>query len=262
MNDVRDMSAAERRLHITRLITEQGMVRSSELMMLFDISDTSIRRDLNILEDEGHIKRVHGGAIANTHDRTASFIEKMRDHLAEKQRIGQAAAQLIHEREAILFDSGTTTLQVAMHIPKHLRTSTMLTIVTNSIALVEEVRIWPSSNLVLLGGMYLPDYHATVGPQAIEQLQKIMADKVFLGAEGLTVSEGITTAHTLMAEVDGTMARRAQQVIVTTDSSKLGRPGVNRIISLDKIDLVITDTGAPKEIVDAIREQGVEVWVV
>jgi DeoR/GlpR family transcriptional regulator of sugar metabolism len=138
----------------------------------------------------------------------------------------------------------------------------MLTIVTNSLPMAEELRAWPAPNLILLGGFYLPDYQATVGPQALEHLSHITADKVFLGADGLTLTEGLTTGHILMADLDRMMAERARQVIVTTDSSKLGRAGLIHVLGVRQVHMIITDLGAPPDIVDAIRVEGVEVRLV
>lgn len=138
----------------------------------------------------------------------------------------------------------------------------MLTVVTNSIPLSQEMQAWPSPNLILLGGLCLSDYQATVGPHALEDLSRISADKAFLGADGLTVAEGLTTGHVLMADFDRLMAQRARQVILTVDSSKLGFAGLVRVIDVKQIHLIITDRDAPPEVVDAIRAEGVEVRLV
>ena len=137
-----------------------------------------------------------------------------------------------------------------------------MTVVTNSIPLSQEMQTWPSPNLILLGGLYLPDYQATVGLNALENLSRIMTDKALLGADGLTLSEGITTGHVLMADVDRLMAERARQVILTTDSSKLGRAGFATVIPIQKIHILITDHDAPPDVVAAIRAEGVEVRMV
>jgi DeoR/GlpR family transcriptional regulator of sugar metabolism len=260
MVELADLQASERRERIAQLVADRQMVRVAALVSDFGVTDTSIRRDLAILESEGRLRRVHGGALAVPRDiRAGWYNEKARHHLAEKQRIGAAAAELITPGDILVFDSGTTTLQVASNIPAPLRTGGMLTLITNSFPLVEMVRSWPAPNLIFLGGLWLPDYQATVGPQALEQLRTITADKVFLGADGLTLAEGITTAHILMAEIDRSMAERARHVILTADSSKLDRAGLVPIVPIHMIHTMITDTGAPPDTVAAIRDQGVEV---
>jgi DeoR family transcriptional regulator of aga operon len=254
---------SERRSRILDMLHADGRVRVTDLVRTLGVTDTSIRRDLASLEEEGKLRRVHGGAVTLPADpRAERFTEKQSLRLAEKRRIGAAAAEMVEQGNVLIVDSGTTTLQVAAAISGTLRSGGMLTIVTNSLPLVDELRTWPAPNVVLLGGYYLPDYQATVGPQAIEQLSRISADKVFLGADGLTVAEGITTGHVLMADVDRLMAERARQVILTTDSSKLGRAGLARVIPLPRIHLLVTDRDAPPDIVAAIRAEGVEVRLV
>lgn len=263
MASTEELRTPERRARILELLSERGHVRVTDLVSTLGVTDTSIRRDLISLESEGRLRRIHGGAVPIPIDPRAQRFGEMRQlHLAEKRRIGAAAAEMVNAGDILILDSGTTTLQVAAYIPKGLRAGGMLTIVTNSLPLADEMRTWPAPNLVLLGGFYLPDYQATVGPQALEQLSRISADKVFLGADGLTLAEGITTRHVLMADLDRLMAERSRQVILTTDSSKLGRPGLVRVIGIGQVHRVITGREAPTDIVEAIRAEGVEVLLV
>lgn len=242
------------------MLRDGRRVRVAELVREFGVTDTSIRRDLAILEADGVLLRVHGGAVANAgDDRPRPVTDRMRLHLAEKQRIGEAAANLIGPGEIVLFDSGTTTLQVASHIPARLRTNGMLTIITNSLRLADEVLTWPAPNLILLGGLCIPDYQAIVGAQALEQLEHVMVDKVFLGIDGLTMADGATTADILMAQINRRMAECARQVILVTDSSKLGRAGFEPIVGVNQIHRLVTDTGAPEALVRELRAEGVQV---
>ncbi|MCL4528438.1 MAG: DeoR/GlpR family DNA-binding transcription regulator, partial [Chloroflexi bacterium] len=172
------------------------------------------------------------------------------------------AAELIKPKDILLLDSGTTTLQVIRHVPSVLRNGSVITLVTNSMPIAQEVLTWPSPNLTILGGLYLPDYQATVGPQTLNQLQELRADKVFLGADGLTLESGPTTANILMAEVDRMMVERSQQVILVTDSSKIGRAGFVPIKALNSIHTLVTDSNAPSDIIASIRDMGIEVLLV
>ena len=262
-NQPQDLSAVERRSLISQMVVEKGKVYLSDLVEQFQITETSIRRDLIILEANGDLKRIHGGAISVLgNSRTESFIEKMRLNSSAKQRIGKAAAALVKPHDVVLFDSGTTTLQIIKQIPAELRLSTSITLVTNSVAISQEVLAWPSPNLIILGGIYLPDYQATAGPQTLQQLQGLTADLVFLGADGLTIEGGATTADILMAEVDRLMTERSRKAILVTDSSKLGRIGFVPIKPLSAFQMIITDSDAPAEIVETIRRQGIEVILV
>jgi DeoR/GlpR family transcriptional regulator of sugar metabolism len=258
-----DLSAAERRSQIGQMVLEKGKVLVADLVDQFRVTETSIRRDLTLLEEGGRLKRVHGGAIPIPgSSRTDSFAEKKELHIKAKERIGKVAAELIRPKDIVLLDSGTTTLQVVRHVPSVLRNSNMITLVTNSQPIAQEVLTWPSPNLTILGGLYLPDYQATVGPQTLAQLDELTADKVFLGADGVTLGSGATIANILMAEVDRKMADHSRQVILVTDSSKLGRVGFVPIKAMKSIHTLITDMNAPIDIIESIRELGVQVLLV
>ncbi|MGE5073770.1 MAG: DeoR/GlpR family DNA-binding transcription regulator [Anaerolineae bacterium] len=258
-----EASAAERRSQIAQMVLEKGKVLVTDLVNQFHVTETSIRRDLTLLEEGHRLKRIHGGAIPIPgSSRTDSFSEKIELHIKIKERIGKAAAELIRPKDVLLLDSGTTTLQVVRHIPVSLRSSNLITLVTNSMPIAHEVLTWPSPNVTILGGLYLPDYQATVGPQTLAQLRELMADKVFLGTDGLTLGSGPTTANILMAEVDRMMTDHARQVILVTDSTKVGRVGFVPIKPLSGIHTLITDTGAPTDLIDSIRAMGVEVLLV
>lgn len=258
-----DLSAAERRSQIAQMVLENGKVLVSSLVEQFHVTEPSIRRDLTILENNGRLKRIHGGAIPIPgSSRTDSFAEKMDLHIKAKERIGQVAASLIKPKDILLLDSGTTTLQVIHHVPATLRNSNLITLVTNSQPIAQEVLTWPSPNLTILGGLYLPDYQATVGPQTLGQIQDMRASRVFLGTDGLTLQSGMTTANILMAEVDRMMADHSQQIILVTDSSKFGRVGFVPVKPVTAFHMIITDTNAPADMVQAIRDLGVEVLLV
>lgn len=245
------------------MVLENGKVVVTDLVEMFHVTETSIRRDLTLLEESERLKRIYGGAISLPgNSRTDSFKEKKELHNKAKERIGKAAAELISSKDIILLDSGTTTLQIVRHMPSILKTSGRVTLVSNSIPIAQDVLSWPSPNLTILGGMYLPDYQATVGPQTIAQLRELNADKVFLGTDGLTIGSGVTTTNILMAEVDRMMADHARKVILVADSSKIGRVGFLPVKPVSAFNMIITDTNAPPDIVQAIREMGVEVLLV
>lgn len=258
-----ELSAAERRSQIAQMVMETGKVYVADLVARFEVTETSIRRDLTLLEESKRLRRIHGGAIPLPGSfRTDSFAEKAELHIGAKERIGRVAAEMIGPDNIILLDSGTTTLQVVRSIPSALRESNHITLVTNSIPLAHEVLAWPSPNLTILGGIYLPDYQATVGPQTLAQLSELSADIVFLGADGLTLHSGATTANVLMAEVDRLMVEKSRKAVLVTDSSKIGRVGFVPVKAIDAFNTLITDTSAPDDVVKAIRDMGVEVLLV
>jgi DeoR/GlpR family transcriptional regulator of sugar metabolism len=261
MND--RMNAHQRRELIIRHIRERGRIQVAELMDEFGLTDTSIRRDLSILESKGVIRRVHGGAVSTSEGLHIALLAERKIHFeAQKRRIGAIAAEYIQPRDVLLMDTGTSVLQVARNIPESIRHQGTLRIATNSTLLLDEIGSWATPNLLLLGGIFLPEHWATVGPEVLTSLQQITANRAFLGCDGLTLNGGITSAHPLIAQTGREMANRAEQVIVLADHSKLGRAGFVPIMPIDKIDILITDSSATEQMIESLRERDIQVVVV
>jgi len=257
------LTAHQRRLKIAQQMQEHGSVRVAELMRSFRVTDTSIRRDLEILQSQGRLRRIHGGAVATSRSEAfQSFQAKALIHSEEKARIGAAGAALVRAGESILLDSGTTVLEVGLHLPKSLNGPTPLTVVTNSLPVILELENWNSIHLNLLGGILLPEFQATIGPQTLANLRRVQVDKAFIGCDGLTLSHGLTTPHMLIAEVGRVMAEVAREVIAVADSTKLGRVGFTPIVPLNAVHTLVTDSGAPEELVNEIRAAGIQVLLV
>lgn len=254
------VSAHERREMIARLVDEDQRVSVAELTDRFRVTDASIRRDLILLEDAGRLRRVHGGAVSHAAKLSSgAYTTKLRIHRDEKARIGAAAARLVRPGEVVLFDSGTTVAHVAAQMPPALRAGNAITAVTYSLPVADEIGGWEAPHLVVVGGLFLPDYRAFVGPQAIASLRDLTADVFFVGCDGLTVESGLTTPHVLVAEIGEAAAGRARRVVAVADASKLGRQGFTSIIPLSAVDILITDTGADPERVAELRDAGVDV---
>lgn len=252
--------AGERRERIARLVDQDERVSVTALTELFGVTDASIRRDLIILENAGRLRRIHGGAVGHGANLAHSvFSTKLRVRREEKIRIGAVAAELLRPGEVVLFDSGTTVAQVAAQMPRQLRTANAITAVTYSLPVIEEIGGWEAAHLICLGGLYLPDYRAFVGPQTIASVRELTADVIFLGCDGLTLENGLTTPHVLVAEVGAAATGRARRVIALADSSKLGRQGFTPIVPLSGVQLLITDTGADPRLVAELRASGLEV---
>lgn len=254
------LSAHERREQIARLVEEGRRVTVSDLTARYGVTDASIRRDLIMLEADGRLRRVHGGAVSGRGNGAGgAYAAKLRLHRDEKARIGLAAARLVSPGEIVLFDSGTTVAAVAARMPVPLRAPSAITVVTYSLPVVDEIGGWEAPHLVVVGGLYLPEYRSFAGPGAIEALRALTADTIFLGCDGLTVESGLTTPHVLVAEVGAMATSRGRRVVAVADSTKLGRQGFTTIVPLSEVDILITDAGADRDRVAEIREAGVEV---
>ena len=259
-----DTRTEERRIAILEELAQNQAVQVVDLSKQFGVSEVSIRRDLAHLEAIGALRRIHGGAVPapNTSPAAVSPARSTPAHLAEKVRIARAAAALIAPGERLIFDSGSTVLQVAMQLPAELRQSGDLTVITNSLPVVREIGPCKGVHLILLGGVYLPQYEVTVGPQTLDQLRTLHADKLFLGADGLTFARGVTTANVLEAEVNRATISAATDVVVVADSSKIGLIGLTTLTPLVNISKLITDTNAADDFVASLRRQGVDVSLV
>jgi DeoR/GlpR family transcriptional regulator of sugar metabolism len=254
------MSARERRRRITGLLAEEGRLSVAELAERFGVTDVSIRRDLVALEDEGELRRVHGGAVpTGVRGRNGTYARQARQNHELKARIGALSATLVRRGDIVTFDSGSTVAQVATHLPAVLQRGSAITAVTNSLPVIREISSWDAPHLVCLGGLYLPEHEALVGPQTIADMRDLSADLVFIGCDGLTPEAGLTTQHVLVAEVGATMASQARRVVVVADSTKLGRRGFTPIVPLSAAHVLVTDDGADPEVLRAVRDAGLDV---
>jgi len=256
-------SNEKRKLAILEELANAHRVVVSDLSQKFGVSEVSIRRDLKGLETRGLLRRIRGGAISVPQTILEwSFNEKMLMHKEQKERIGRAAAAMVENEDVIIMDSGTTVVHVARHISRDILMSGHLTVITSSLPIVRELGSWKGVNLILLGGIYLPLQEVVVGPQALAGLADLHANKMFLGAGGLSLDVGATTATVLDAEVDRASVKISEQVIAVIDSSKIGRKGLATVVPLTEIDILITDDGAPADFVAQARALGVDVRIV
>jgi DeoR/GlpR family transcriptional regulator of sugar metabolism len=244
----------KRREAIIAELGRRDSVQIAELSRLFGVSEVTIRRDIRCLEASGALRRIHGGAI---HPSASTA-----PHDDRKHRIGRAAATMVVSDDRIILDSGSTALQVAVHLPDDVLRSGKLSIITASLPVVNQLATQAGVHLIVLGGVFLPEYQVMIGPNTLDALRGLHADKMFLGTDGLTFSCGVTTANVLEAEVDRAMVRAASQIIVVTESSKIGGIGLANIMPLTEIHTLITDSDAPADFVAQLRAAGIEVILV
>ena len=261
--ELEDLGATQRRTLILEVLKRSQIVQVTELSRSFGISMVSVRRDLEILEKKGYLKRIHGGAVAVQAPSISELLKvDTREKQVIKERIGKAAAELIQSSDNIILDSGTTPLQVAKNISYELLNHGNLSVITNSLPILHTLGSEIGVHLILLGGIYLPNYDLVMGPQTVEQIRSLHADKLFLGTDGLTFTQGITTANQLEAEVSRMFVEASSEVIVVSDSSKIGSKGLATIAPVEAIHKLITDKDAPDEFVGQLRDRGVEVILV
>ncbi|TFV99995.1 DeoR/GlpR family DNA-binding transcription regulator [Leifsonia flava] len=261
--------AGIRRDRAAALVADRGFVRVRDLAVAFGVTDVTARADLDQLEREGLIRRVHGGAVPSTDpaataiarrpEREPSFEEALSASAGPKESIGEAAAALVSSGQSVILDVGTTTLQVARSLRAR-RDLDDVTIFTNglSIALELESAI-PRFTVVLTGGTLRPRQHSLVDPLARGILADLRADIAFIGCNGVDVERGVTNANLPEAAVKIAMIRAAGRAVVVADSSKLGEVHLARISSLDEVDILVTDAAAPAVLLGEFEQAGLTV---
>jgi DeoR family transcriptional regulator of aga operon len=253
------MLSEERRIKILELVQQHGNVHVRDLSERFSTSEATIRSDLNKLYTRGYLKRTHGGAVRpETISIDRSLQEKSKMHADEKQRIGAAAAELIADGESIILDSGTTTQQIARHI----KSRKNLKVITNGVNIAMELLGVPEIQLILLGGAVRPKSFSVVGHFAEEMLDRLSADKLFIGADACDMEFGLTTPNLEEAQVNQSMVRIAKEKILAADSSKFGKRSLARIMSIGEIDKIITDEDLPEATQAELKAKGIELILV
>ena len=250
------MNSHKRHQIILDLINQNDSVQVTELVSMFGVSEVTIRRDLDILERQGLLRRVHGGAISGSgRSYEPPFISRSAKCSEEKQRIGKAAAEMIHNGDSIMLDVGTTTLEIARNIFDRQN----LTVITPSfhiaLALVEH----PGIRLILTGGILRRGELSLVGHLAERTIEGFNVDKFFMGAGGIDPEFGFTEFNLEDTLVKQAMLKRAKEIIVVADSSKFGLIALNSIAPISVADRILTDTNAPVEMVEQIEQLGIEV---
>ncbi|MGI9146419.1 MAG: DeoR/GlpR family DNA-binding transcription regulator, partial [Chloroflexota bacterium] len=208
------------------------------------------------LEAEVWVRRVHGGALlVPSRAYEPTFGEKLVQFIEEKRRIGAAAAALVQSGDTVILSPGTTTMEVA----RHLSGVRNLTVVTSAVNIAAELAPDPDIEVVVTGGNLRGTTYALVGSLAEETLRSLHVDKLFLGGNGLTVVNGLTTPDLSVATTDRALLRAAERVIVTADHSKIGRTTLCQTAAIESIHVLVTDTGILSEQRRAFERAGLEV---
>ncbi len=247
---------AERHHQIHAIISDQNRATVQELSTLFGVSEATIRRDLEELNNQGLIRRTHGGAIrAMTAPKEPPILQRMDEHPDEKARIGRAAVELIGDGDTIFMGSGSTVLEIARNLPAGIN----LTVITNSLPVVNEVATRPGIELIVIGGMLRQSEMSMVGHVAEQAVREFRADRVFMGMFAVDIACGFTNDYPLEISTDRAILSIAPQVIVLADHSKFGRVSSMLLAPLTAAQIIITDHATPETILDELRELGIEV---
>ena len=245
--------SSERQDEIHFLLQEHRNLTVIELAQRFKVSEMTIRRDLKNLAALGLIQREHGRAIYPPVPMDTLLMMSMGEAEREKARIGQLAATLISEGDSIILDAGTTTLAVAQAL------NTKCTVITNSLPIASVLGNRDGITLLMTGGEVRSGTFALVGPITRSVFKGFNADKLFLGATGVSIERGLSTANMLESEVKQAMLSVAKEVILVAHSAKIGQVNFHTFALWDSVQILVTDSGLLAPIRKELEIMGVKV---
>lgn len=244
---------SERQQRIKQMVVEQNVLKVSELSVVFGVSEMTIRRDLEALEEAGHLERRFGGAVASEQAAfDSNYDVRLETQIKQKAAIARHAATLVNDGDTVAIDASTTALMFAKEISNR-----PVTIITNSLDTAQALR--NSEAKVIMTGGYLRQIAGSfLGPLAIQTLQNLKVDLSFISGKALLVPDGLMDSDLDEAEVKRALLQASAKSIVLIDSSKFGKRALVRIAKLDSFDLLISDTELAPEIQEHLQKQAIE----
>ena len=246
------MLSAERRLKIAELASNNSGIRTSELSDMFEVSEMTILRDLNVLEEEGILKRVYGGAVAikdTSMDIPVVLREKI--NVEAKNTISWHALDLISDGDSIMLDGSSTSLALA----KCLHSKKDITVISNGFNIINVLKDIKKVNIISLGGEYDPVTMNFTGPASISMLSGFNADKAFISSAGISVNAGVTVANSMQASLKKAMIDSSVQSILLVDNTKFGKVTLNKVCDIEDLDMIITDKKPDQSFLYNFREK-------
>lgn len=252
-------STVERRKKILNMLEKNGQVFVHELSEEFEVSEVTIRNDLELFESKRLLIRSRGGAMKyeNSVGMDFQLSDKDKIHYAEKIRIGKKAATLVNPGETIILDSGTTTMEIA----KNLSPDDPINVITNAFNIANQLINSSNINIIVPGGTLRKNSHSLVGPLAEKSIRNFYVDKVFLGVDGFDTAQGAFTPNIEEASLNQIMIEISKEVILVADSSKFKRRSLAFICPTTKIDIVVTDEQISREDQNRLADLGVKVII-
>ncbi|GCE09686.1 DeoR/GlpR family DNA-binding transcription regulator [Dictyobacter aurantiacus] len=247
------MLKEERQRYIVDRLHREGKILGTDLVMQLKVSEDTIRRDLNELAEAGILQRVHGGALPRA--LSSSYEERLQTSTGAKVTIARAAADLIHDGQVIIMDSGTTVHEIANQIPPNRQA----TVITNSIPVAATLALHPHIEVQVLGGKLKKDAQAMIGVPVIEALKQIRADLCFLGICSLHPEIGISMPDMEEVYTKRTMIEQAAEIVAVSEASKLGTAAPYIVASITALTYLVTDTSTDDKSLAPYRQLGIQV---
>jgi DeoR/GlpR family transcriptional regulator of sugar metabolism len=246
----------ERQRQILSLLKRQGRLSVAEIVAQFSISEATARRDLESLASKGQVQRVHGGVISvEQAPPELPVLERKSEQAEEKARIGRAAADLVADKETVFLGSGTTVLEVA----RNLRNHKDLTVITNSLPVVNMLAGTKEITVISLGGMLRYSELSFIGHITEQALAEIHADKVIMATRGVSLEHGLTNDYLQETLTDRAIIKSGREVIIVADHTKVNRVSTVLLAPLNNMHTFVTDAKADRTFIQALKKQGIQV---
>lgn len=249
----------ERKDKILKMLADDTVVKAGILAKKFNVSMETIRRDLNELEEEKLIRRVHGGAVLYTeYGVEPNYSYRTAANYEDKINIALKASEMVKDGDSIIVDIGTTTLEMV----KFLKNRKNLTVITNSMKIAMEIMDEKEITVIFIGGKVRLGDGSTSGFWAEEMVSNFHADKLFLGVGAIMSEYGVMDYHIEETNLRRCYIKSAEQVIALADYSKFGLKALNQVCKIEDLDYIITDEKTDKKILREIKEKGVQIKIV
>ncbi|SDJ77589.1 DeoR/GlpR family DNA-binding transcription regulator [Sediminibacillus albus] len=252
------MLSIERYQRILAELEQQKIVKVSDLSGILNVTEKTIRIDLETLEKRGLLTRIHGGAVlVESEERLLPIQERQSGHSQVKKAIAEQAMTLVRPRETILMDGGSTTVEIAK-----LLGDMEVTVITNDLNIAHILQDKEKIQLLVPGGTRIPNSTSLMGAQATELLKKLHVNRVFFGATGISVDQGLTVFTSLHADWKKQIVECAEQVTLVADSSKFGKVALIQFAAIDQVNEIITDNRLDEQIKQQLEKRNIQVRVV
>ncbi|WP_106058666.1 DeoR/GlpR family DNA-binding transcription regulator [Clostridium vincentii] len=245
-----------RHTRILEIVGDNERIEVKQLAELLKVSQVTVRKDLDILEEKGLLRREHGYAVMNASD---DINNRLAFNYQIKRSIAKLAAELVKDGETVMIESGSSCALLAEELAANKKD---VRIITNSAFIASYIREIPSVKIVLLGGDYQPKSQVMVGPITKKCAKDFFVDKLFVGTDGFTEKFGFTGNDLMRTETVQSMAESASHVVVLTDASKFKKQGVVAQFRKEEVDFVITDDAIPEYAREILLENNVELRTV
>jgi DeoR/GlpR family transcriptional regulator of sugar metabolism len=249
--DVNAMSP--RRATVLEILARNGHATVQELAETCGVSVVTMRQDLGALEDEGFLRRTHGGAALLE---TENISHRMSIRYEEKSRLAKRAAKLVQDNETVLIESGSANALLARELA-----SRKVQIVAANLFIARQIRSGDPARVVVIGGMYQPESESVVGAMARNDIETTFFTTAFLGMDGFTPETGFTNRDMMRAEIASFVVARCRNCYILADSSKFGATGMARICGPGDLAGVITNRDLPERFAKAIKKSGAKLYL-